>query len=224
MAYFRAKTANIQYFLKFSIIMVKNKQSRDSALSVTGWDVVSERRYKSRCCLAFTGGSMKKLSTKDFVLVSLLLALNIVLSRFLSISAWNFKIGFTFLTIFVCGHLYGPIVTGIFAGLGDLIGSLLFPIGAYFPGFTFTAMFTGVVFGIFLYKNIKTKNIIICSLMYEIVGTLFINTYWIHLIYNTNFLVLFSTRIFQCIVMIIVEILSMKLLANALPRLERTLK
>ncbi len=49
--------------------------------------------------------------------------------------------------------IYGPKYSAIIAGLGDLIGALLFPFGPYFPGFTISSALMGLVYGIFLYKK-----------------------------------------------------------------------
>ena len=93
---------------------------------------------------------MKKITTKKLVTLALLTALEIVFSRFLSINAWNLKIGFNFLPIALAALLFGPLAGGLVGALGDFIGAILFPIGAYFPGFTFTAFLTGCCFGLFL--------------------------------------------------------------------------
>ena len=52
--------------------------------------------------------NVKKLTT-----LAMLTAIEIVLSRFLSINAWNIKIGFSFVPIVVAAILYGPIAAGI---------------------------------------------------------------------------------------------------------------
>ena len=49
--------------------------------------------------------------------------------------------------------IYGPKYSAIIAGLGDLIGALLFPFGPYFPGFTISSALMGLVYGILLYKK-----------------------------------------------------------------------
>ena len=55
---------------------------------------------------------MKKLDLKAMVTCAALIAAAIVLSRFLSINAWNLKIGFTFVPVFIAAYLYGPIGGG----------------------------------------------------------------------------------------------------------------
>lgn len=168
---------------------------------------------------------MKKLSTKDYVLLSLLLGLNIFLSRFLSISAWNTKISFSFLTLFVSGYFYGPIGGALIGGFGDLIGALAFPIGEYFPGFTLTAILKGILFGAMLTKNkeLTLPRIIITCLINEFVFSLVVNSFWVHVLYNSDYLAMLATRSIQCVIMSITEIVTISLFSKSLPLLERRL-
>ena len=85
---------------------------------------------------------MRTIRTKELITLGLLTAVEVVLSRFCSISAWNIKIGFSFVPIAIGGILFGPLGGGLVGALGDFIGAVLFPIGPYFPGFTLTAFLT----------------------------------------------------------------------------------
>lgn len=76
----------------------------------------------------------------------MLVAVHVLLSRILSVNAWNMKIGLAFLPVYAAAYLYGPWIAAIVGGLGDLIGALIFPIGPYFPGFTLSCALTGVIF------------------------------------------------------------------------------
>ena len=96
---------------------------------------------------------MKKLDLKAMVTCAALIAAAIVLSRFSSINVWNLKIGFTFVPVFIAAYLYGPIGGAVVGGIADFIGAILFPIGAYFPGFTLTCVITGAVYGLLLHKK-----------------------------------------------------------------------
>ena len=58
-----------------------------------------------------------KFNTRTLTSLALLTALEIVLSRFLSINAWNIKIGFSFVPIVVAALLFGPLEAGIVAAL-----------------------------------------------------------------------------------------------------------
>ena len=92
----------------------------------------------------------QKSNTKRLVVLAFLIALEIILTRFCSIQTPIVRIGFGFLPVAMMGILYGPIWAGIGYAIGDLLGMLIFPSAAYFPGFTLTAFLTGMIFGFFL--------------------------------------------------------------------------
>ena len=84
---------------------------------------------------------MSKKHLFSLALTAVFVAITVVLSRFLSINIWNMSIGFSFVSVMLCGMLLGPLWGGLCGGLADLIGAILFPFGVYFPGFTATAFF-----------------------------------------------------------------------------------
>lgn len=151
--------------------------------------------------------------TRNIAVIALLVAANVVLSRFLSVNTQSFKIGFTFLTVAFAAYFFGPAAAALVGGLGDLVGALAFPIGPYFPGFTATAVLTGLCFGIFLYYNCNAVKIIISVLINELVGSLLINSFWISLLYGSPFKALVASRLLaQVLPMIAVEIVVLLLL------------
>lgn len=164
---------------------------------------------------------MKKFDTRLLVTAAVLIALNVVLSRFLSINAWNIKIGFTFVTIFVAGYFYGPGFSATVAVIADIIGALLFPSGAFFLGFTLTALLTGLLFGFMLHKKQTPVRILITVLADQLILGLLINTYWIAILYGTTFGAAVMTRIVQCLIMIPVELVTISLLMKKLPAVRR---
>ena len=83
----------------------------------------------------------------SLVLTAVFTALTVVLSRFLSVNIWNMSIGFSFVSLMLCGMLLGAFWGGVCGALADFIGAILFPFGPYFPGFTVTAFLSGAVFG-----------------------------------------------------------------------------
>ncbi|MCR5664644.1 MAG: folate family ECF transporter S component [Oscillospiraceae bacterium] len=87
---------------------------------------------------------------------ALLIALDVVFTRVLAINTPLMKIGLGFAAAALAAMLYGPAWAAMTAALGDLVGALLFPTGAYFPGFTLTAALTGLLFGLFLYRREKS--------------------------------------------------------------------
>lgn len=162
--------------------------------------------------------------THRLVIMALLVAISVILSRFLSISAWNLKIGFAFIPVVMAGILFGPISAGIVAALADFLGATLLPIGQFFPGFTLTAFITGILFGVFLYKKTTMKNIVIASILTQIIGSLLLNTLWISMLYGTPFWALMPTRIVQTCVMTVIQIILIRILAGYTPQIYKMQK
>ena len=158
-------------------------------------------------------------ATHRIVLMAMLAATQIVLSRFLSINLWNLKIGFAFVPIAMAGMLLGPVGAGLTGMVADIIGATLFPSGAFFPGFTLTAFITAFGYGFFLQKKQTMKNILAAVLFSEIVGTILLNTLWISILYGTPFIAVMIPRLGQALGMGIVEVLVIRLLANYVPQL-----
>lgn len=160
-------------------------------------------------------------STQRIVILALMVAANVVLSRFLSISLWNLKIGFAFLPVVLTAILYGPVAGGLVGALGDFVGATLFPIAAYFPGFTVTAFLVGAIYGIFLHKKQDLKGILLAVLLTELIGSLLLNSFWISLMFGAPFVSLLAPRAMQACGMGVVEFLTIRLISRYLPMLRQ---
>jgi len=147
-----------------------------------------------------------KFDTRTIVILGLLIALEIVCLRFLSFATWNIKIGFAFVPIVVAAIMLGPVQAGIVAAVGDFFSAILFPIGAYFPGFTLTAFLTGIVFGLFLHKKQTLARVLGAVGINQFILSLFLNTLWISVLYGSPYVPLLETRIIQCLILAPVQI------------------
>ncbi len=152
----------------------------------------------------------KKIDVKSIAAMGMMIALEIILSRFFSISAWNIKIGFAFIPLAMAGMTLGPVKAGIVAAAADFLGATLFPIGPYFPGFTLSAFITGFVWGIFLYKKVETKRIIGAALINNFLVSMLLSTLWISILYGSPFLGVLVPRIFQNIASFFMEVLTVR--------------
>jgi len=143
--------------------------------------------------------------------LAMLIALEVVLSRLIApINTQFSKISFAFVPVVVASYLYGIKGGAVVAGLGDVIGAVLFPSGEFFPGFTVTAILNGIIFGLFLGKKTDGKlnpflRSFIPVMITQILGSFLLNTFWISYIYHSSFSALLATRLVQTVVMIAVE-------------------
>ncbi|MBQ0040781.1 MAG: folate family ECF transporter S component [Clostridiales bacterium] len=168
----------------------------------------------------------KKLTTEMIVVIAFMVALEIVLSKLVSVNISFLRIGFGFLPIAILAILYGPIWAGVGYAIGDIIGGFLFPTGAFFPGFTVTAALTGVLFGLVLYnKKITFVRALVVSALVCILCNLLLNTFWLTFILGKGFAVLLASRAIKEIVaipvMAVLIVLIDKTVMKAIPQKAR---
>ncbi len=159
---------------------------------------------------------MKKNQLFKIILTAVLVALNVILERFMpSYSVWNNNISFGFITVaFAACYLGAPYAIAV-GGLGDLIGAVIKPFGPYFVGYTITNMLVGLVLGIFLYKKATVLRISIATVINKLVFSLVVNTIFISVLYRGGiaaFWVVLVSRIPFVALMTAVEIILISLL------------
>ncbi|WFD11839.1 folate family ECF transporter S component [Tepidibacter hydrothermalis] len=157
----------------------------------------------------------KKLNAKIITELGLLIALQVILTRFMSIHTPIVRIGFGFLPLALTSILYGPWIGGIAAAIADLIGFILFPTGTYFPGFTLTAFLTGFTYGILLHNKPKShKRLFISVLIVCILLNLGLDTLWLSILMGKGYIALLPTRIIKTIIMIPVQFITISLVLD----------
>lgn len=155
---------------------------------------------------------MKNSNVKKLVEISLLIALEVILTRFCSIYTGILRIGFGFLPVAIIAMMYGPISAGVAYAIGDILGMMIFPSGSYFPGFTLTAFLTGVIYGVVLYKHPKTwGRIILATCLVCLEMNLCLDTVWLHILMGKGFFALLPTRIFKAAIMIPIQTILIQL-------------
>ena len=165
-----------------------------------------------------------RLNTKMIVILGILIAMEVILNRFLSINAWNIKIGFSFIPVVVAALLYGAPFGALVGGLGDFIGAILFPIGAYFPGFTLTAALMGLVWGLLLSKKQSLPRIAIAAAINQFILGLVVNTYWISVLYGSPYGPLIGTRVPQAVILFVAQVIVVFAINEVMPRIKSVMK
>lgn len=151
---------------------------------------------------------------KKIILTAVLLAMLIILSRFLSIKTPILKISFAFVPTMLCAVWLGPKWTVLLNVLGDIIGATLFPTGPYFVGYTISTAIAGFIYGIFLHKKEENSysekqfliRLICSTVLVSIIVNMGLNTLWTSITSGKAFMVLFVTRIVKQLIMIPIHI------------------
>ena len=125
-------------------------------------------------------------STERLVLLALLVALQVVMGKIIQINLVSKEFNLGFLPIAAAGALMGPAAGAVVGALGDLIGSLLFPTGAYFPGFTLTSALVGAAYGLALYHRKPSWVRAIAAAASGAVINLMLNSLWLSMLYGSK--------------------------------------
>lgn len=150
---------------------------------------------------------------KTIAFVGLLISMEIIFTRFLSVQTPIIRIGFGFIPIAFTAILFGPLTGGMAAAIADMIGMTIFPKGPYFPGFTLSAFLTGAIYGIFLYrKPVTIINIAKSVLLITIFVDLGLNTLWIFMTTGEAAAALFIPRTIKSAIMFPVQIVTINVL------------
>ncbi len=95
--------------------------------------------------------------TYKLVLVALMIAMTLVLNR-VAPATPVYHLTVDFIPVFIVAALFGPAWAAATYGIADTIGAILFPVGPYNPGITFTLIIIGAIFGFVFYnKDLNSK-------------------------------------------------------------------
>lgn len=142
---------------------------------------------------------------KKIIFTAILLALLIILSRFLSIKTPLMKISFGFLPTMLCATWLGWKWTLLLNVLADLIGATLFPSGAFFIGYTITTAVAGLIYGFLLYRPTPARptyrqyvlRVAIALILVALIANLGLNTVWTSMTSGKAFWPLLVGRVYK---------------------------
>ncbi len=102
--------------------------------------------------------SLRKMTTKEICIVAMLIAITVVLS-FISgyLRTPVGKLNISFISVYVCAYLFGPLMGGLTGALADLISVWVSASGAPIPLFTVIEFINGFIFGLFFYQGANSK-------------------------------------------------------------------
>lgn len=145
--------------------------------------------------------------------LSLLVAMDVVLNRFLSFDTDILRVSFGFIPQSFSAILFGPLVGGISSAIADIIGMIIAPKGPYFPGLTLSSLLTGIIYGLFLYKKPKTLPRITLAVLFIVLFVdLGLNTYWLTILWGKGYLLILPTRVIKSLLVLPVQVSSIYLL------------
>ncbi|MCI2106957.1 MAG: folate family ECF transporter S component [Intestinimonas sp.] len=157
--------------------------------------------------------------------LAVLIAIDVILTRLCSVNTLFFRISFGFLPVVIAAMLYGPWYAGAGAAIADIVGTLIFPTGTYFPGFTLTAFLTGAVYGLLLYRKHRSVGQIIAAvLLAALLFEVGLNALWLHILTGKGMLALLPIRLVQAGIMVPIRIVGIFSAGRLVTHLDRPVR
>lgn len=96
--------------------------------------------------------------SKKMIISALLLALFIILDRLITINTQFLAINLSLVPIMLAGMILGWKYALMIGALGDFIGAIFWPFGAYFPGFTISVRIIWLSLWLVFIRNAKQRK------------------------------------------------------------------
>ncbi|NLD87585.1 MAG: folate family ECF transporter S component [Clostridiales bacterium] len=142
---------------------------------------------------------MLKQNVRRLTTLGLLIALDVVLTRFFSyMLPGNLdRISLQFLPHSLGGMLFGPIYAAISCIAGDILGMLINSAGLSFsPLITLSAGIRGLIYGFILYKKpVTLLRCIVAACVVTAVVDLGLNPIWMKIMYGQGYLAILTAKI-----------------------------
>ena len=164
---------------------------------------------------------MKIITPKRLTLMAMLIALQIVLSKFLMLQVTDsIRLSIDSVPILLAGIWFGPIAGGIVGTLADFLGTILFPTaGAYYPPLTIAFFLIGFVSGL-LTLFVKSRSAILRSALIvipaELVGSFLFKSFALSMLIGIPFSGILAARTLPVSIIATVNVMLVALLDHLL--------
>lgn len=151
----------------------------------------------------------------------LVCAMAIVLESFpIYLLGQSLKIYFSFLVVGLGCACYGPLVGMAAGAVIDTVGFLLAGYGEpYFPGYLVTAVLSGLIYGVLLYRRrVSIPRLILLRLLINYGSNVLLGSVWKAMLYGKGYLYYVSTGLVKNTVMLPIEVFLMWLVLRAAQR------
>lgn len=150
----------------------------------------------------------EKNKTNILAITAFMIALQIAMSSFFIPVGENLRIYFSFVTTAVSCLIGGPVLALCYGFIADNLGFVLHPLGAYFPGYTLTAMSGAFLYAIFFYhKRITVTRIFLCKLTVNLFVNVLMGSLWSAMIMGKAYYYYLAKSIVKNTLMLPIEVI-----------------
>lgn len=117
-----------------------------------------------------------------------------------------------FIVMAVAARRFNAAYTALIAGIADLIGAFISSVPGISPGITLSAIVSGAIFGLFLFKRCTLVRIVWVVVASQLICGLGITTVSLHYYYSMPYEPMIYWRLIQTVGMIAIEIVVLYLI------------
>ncbi len=164
--------------------------------------VTSSRYWRSACA--------QVRSVRQIALAAVICALTIAISTVFIPVGSNLRIYFTFLFTSLGATVYGPVLGVLVGFVSDILGFVIHPSGAFFPGYTLSSMLGGLCYGLLLYRqHISVLRLLLCKAVVNYGVNVLLGSVWSAMLYSKGYYYYFASSIVKNTVLLPFEVLAL---------------
>ena len=150
--------------------------------------------------------------TKYLALMAVFIAMKCVVSYLYVPVGENLRITFGFILRAVEGVIFGPVACALSGIITDLVSFMEHPTGAFFIGYTISAMLGSLTYALFFYRQ-KTDllHIILCKLTVNYVVNVLVGSIWSAILYSKGYIYYVTKSLVKNTLMLPFEIIALVL-------------
>ncbi|MEG0272398.1 MAG: folate family ECF transporter S component [Hydrogenoanaerobacterium sp.] len=162
-------------------------------------------------------------SLRMLAVAALFVGLHVVVSAFFVPIGENLRIYASFFVTALGSFIYGPVFSVMVGFAGDILGFFIHPSGGFFPGYTLTAMVSGLCYALFLYRaRLSFLRVFLCKMCVNIFINVGLGSLWSAILYGKGFYYYFVKSALKNFILLLPEVLLLVLFLRAmLPVLRR---
>ncbi|GAA0078659.1 folate family ECF transporter S component [Clostridium sp. CTA-5] len=161
-------------------------------------------------------------NVRNLVTAALLITIKLILDLFTIQITPFLHLSFEFLATVTISMLFGPVVGATCGGLSDILNYVINPKGAFFIGFTLSAMISGVIYGSILYKKkITLTRCAIANILSVVFVDILLNTFWLTMVVGKGYYVLLPIRVVKNLIMIPFNVTMIYFILNLVNKIKK---
>lgn len=156
----------------------------------------------------WTSSASKLKETKYLAVMAVFIALKVMVTMIRIPVSENLNIAVSFMFAAIEGAIIGPAAGLVSGAVTDIVGYIVFPSGAFFPGYTLSSMAGMFVYGLFLFRQkITVLKIIAAKAVVNYCVNVLLGSLWSAMMFSKGYLFYAANSLIKNSLMLPIEVI-----------------